>query len=103
MRFIYHPNALTEYADAALYYDERLPGLGADFTIEIDKAIAQILDSPDRWHCVDEDIRRCLVRRFPYAILYTIEKDLILVVAVMHLSREPGYWRHRITQYPAAG
>ena len=98
MRYIYHPDALTEYADVALYYEERLPGLGADFTGEVDLAIERILEAPDRWHCVEEDVRRYLLRRFPYGILYTIEEGCVLIVAVMHLSREPGYWRYRFTR-----
>jgi toxin ParE1/3/4 len=55
MRYIYHPDALTEYADVALYYEERLAGLGADFTGEVDTAIERILEAPDRWHCVEAD------------------------------------------------
>jgi hypothetical protein len=47
---------------------------------------------------VNEDVRRCLAHIFPYAILYTIEADYILIVAVMHLSREPGYWKDRLRQ-----
>jgi len=96
MKFIYHPDALTEYADAALYYDERLPGLGADFTNEVDAAIECILASPEQWRSIEGGIRRYLIHRFPYGILYTIEDGSILIVAIMHLSREPGYWRHRI-------
>ena len=45
-----------------------------------------------------EDIRRCLADIFPYGVLYTIEDDYVLIVAVMHLSREPGYWKKRIAQ-----
>lgn len=97
MKYLYHPEALAEYADAALYFEERAPGLGADFTIEVEDAIQQVTQSPDRWRCMDEDIRRFLVRRFPYGILYTVEGEYVLIVAVMHLSREPGYWRHRLT------
>ncbi len=96
MNFIYHPEALAEYADAALYYDERTPGLGADFTVEVETALQQVLGCPERWGCVEEDIRRFLVRRFPYGLLYTIEADHVMIVAIMHLSREPGYWRHRM-------
>jgi toxin ParE1/3/4 len=44
---------------------------------------------------IDEDIRRCLTQKFPYGILYTIEPDYILILAVMHCSREPGYWKNR--------
>ena len=98
MRFVYHPDALAEYTDGALYFDERVPGLGADFTVEMDNAIAVILEAPDRWRILEEDVRRYLVHRFPYGILYTIEDGYVLIVAMMHLSREPGYWRHRISR-----
>jgi toxin ParE1/3/4 len=45
---------------------------------------------------IDDDVRRCLAQVFPYGILYTIETDFVLIVAVMHFSREPGYWKQRI-------
>ncbi|WP_293161759.1 hypothetical protein [Okeania sp. SIO2C9] len=48
------------------------------------------------WPVIDEDIRRCLMRKFPYGILYTIEDNFILILAVMHCSREPGYWKDRV-------
>lgn len=48
MKYIYHPDALAEYADAALYYEERAVRLGADFTIEVEAAIQSILTAPDR-------------------------------------------------------
>jgi len=96
MTYVYHPDALAEYADAALYYEERAAGLGADFTKEVEAALRTILDAPDRWPCLESEIRRYLVPRFPYGILYTIEEGCVFIAAVMHLSREPGYWRHRI-------
>ena len=54
MRYVYHPDALTEYADAALYYDERVPALGWDFTKEVDAAIELITQAPNRWRSIDE-------------------------------------------------
>jgi len=98
MKYIYHPEALAEYADAALYYEERTARLGAGFTVEVESAIQSILQAPDRWRCIEEDVRRYLVRRFPYGILYTIEQDYVLILGLMHLSREPGYWRHRVSR-----
>ena len=95
MRYTYHPDALVEYADAALDYDERAPGLGGQFTVEVEAAIAAVLEAPDRWPRIEEDVRRSLLRRFPYGLLHTIEPGQVFIVAVMHLSREPGYWRHR--------
>lgn len=65
------------------------------FVTAVEDAIERILDSPTRWRIVDEDVRRCLTHLFPYGVLYTIEPDFVLIVAVMHCSREPGYWRAR--------
>jgi hypothetical protein len=53
---------------------------------------------PFAWRVIDEDVRRCLIRPFPYGVLYTIEPEQILIVAVMHLSREPGYWLRRLDE-----
>ena len=62
----------------------------------IEEAIALIVEAPDRWRPFDEDVRRCLTPVFRYRILYTIEPDFVLIVAVAHCSRAPGYWKHRI-------
>jgi plasmid stabilization system protein ParE len=67
----------------------------------IEDAIRRILDAPDRWRVVEEDIRRCLTHVFPYAILYTIESEFVLIVAVAHCSRKPGYWKGRIVESQA--
>ena len=78
MKLIFHPGAQTEYAEAAQYYESRVRGLGGDFTLEIEAALQQISEDPQHWRRVDEDVRRCLVRRFPYGLLYTIEASHIL-------------------------
>jgi len=49
---------------------------------------------------IDEDVRRCLMGKFPYGILYTVEEDYILILAIMHCSQEPGYWKNRLEQIP---
>ena len=92
---IYHPEAEAEIIEAALFYNERVPRLGVDFLDEIDQGIAAILDQPTLWRAVEEDIRRYLIKRFPYAIMYRIELNNIRVLAVAHHSRSPGYWKHR--------
>ncbi len=96
MRYEFHPEARLEYREGAVFYDARRPGLGAAFTIEIEAAIQKILEAPECWRFVEQDVRRCLVHTFPYGILYTIEDSFILIIAVAHGSREPGYWRHRL-------
>ncbi len=97
MRYAFHPEALAEYEAGALYYAERDPAVGQRFVAAVEDAIDRILDAPTRWRVLDEDVRRCLTRVFPYGVLYTIEPDFVLIVAVIHCSREPGYWKARVT------
>lgn len=96
MRYDFHPEARLEYRDAAAYYETCRPGLGAAFTIEIEAVIDRIVEAPDCWRTIEQDVRRCLAHVFPYAVLYTVEEDIILIIAVAHGSREPGYWRSRL-------
>ena len=96
MKYKFHPGALEEYREAALWYSNRDRTLALRFTKSVEETIQRIVEAPERWRIVDEDVRRCLTHIFPFAILYTIEQDFILIVAVMHWSREPGYWRDRL-------
>lgn len=86
MRYVFHPDALNEYAEAVQFYTESRIELAQAFINAVEDAIFRIVESPTRWRVIDEDIRRCLTRKFPYGILYTIEPDFILIVAVMHCS-----------------
>jgi plasmid stabilization system protein ParE len=96
MRYRFHPEALEEYQKATLYYAERDPALALRFVEAVEDAIGRILEAPERWRVLNEDVRRCLTHVFPYGVLYTIEPEFILIVAVMHGSREPGYWKQRV-------
>lgn len=96
MRWEFHPQALEEYREATLYYAERDPALATRFVEAVEDAIRRILESPERWRVLDEDVRRCLTHVFPYGILYIIEPEFILVVAVTHCSRKPSYWKGRV-------
>ena len=97
MRYEFHPDALAEYEEAAQYYSGCQEGLEFRFIAAVEHAVQQIIEAPERWRILEEDIRRCLTRVFPYAVIYTIEKDYVLIIAVMHCHREPGYWRRRIS------
>lgn len=101
MNYDFHPEARLEYREAAAFYESRREGLGAAFAIEVEATIARILEAPDRWRVIEQDVRRCLTHTFPYGILYTIEQDSILIVSVMHLRRKPGYWRDRLPKSAA--
>ncbi len=97
MKCAFHPDARLEYREAAAFYDARKVGLGVAFTREIETAIEQILEAPERFRFIEQDVRRCLARTFPYGVLYTVERDLVLIVAIAHGSREPGYWQVRLS------
>lgn len=98
MKYTFHPAALTEYAEAVKFYAERRVDTAQAFINAVEDAIFRIVESPKRWIIIDEDIRRCLTHKFPYAILYTIEDEVILILAFMHCNREPGYWKERVKQ-----
>ena len=96
MNYEFHPEALAEFEDGALHYAETQPGLELRFIASIEAAIQRVIERPTSYAVLEQDVRRCLARVFPYAVLYTIEPEFILIVAVMHCHRAPGYWRHRV-------
>jgi len=87
--------AQQELDEAVVYYNNHKPGLGDAFLLEAVAAIDRIRRFPHAWHPLGESSRRCLLRRFPYGLVYHEEKGEILIVAVAHLHRRPGYWRER--------
>ncbi len=95
MKYSFHPEAESEFFKDIEYYKEREEGLGQDFAVEVYSAIERILFYPKAWPIIEENIRRSLINRFPYGILYAEDEDKIYIIAVMHLSRDPDYWKHR--------
>jgi plasmid stabilization system protein ParE len=100
VRHVFHPEAALEFEEAVRFYKSRGRHLGGRFGAEIRLAIRRILATPERWRVLEDDVRRCRVKVFPYSVLYTIERDFILIVAIMHGKREPGYWKHRLSSKP---
>ncbi len=100
MTHFFHPEAAAEFEEAVRFYQERGRTLGDRFAAEVQTAVRRIVETPERWLVMEEDVRRCLVRVFPYRVLYTIERDYILIIAVAHSRREPGYWKHRLQPNP---
>lgn len=89
-----HPDIYHEVSEAYRWYESKTTGLGEDFLNELESAFALIVELPDTWPVLSNSFRRYLLKRFPYGIIYKINKDQIFIVAVMHLSREPYYWRN---------
>ncbi len=96
MKFRLLRPARQELRDAAKYYEDRVPGLGFGFLQEVRAAIRRIILHPEAWVALDEDIRRCRTHRFPYGVIYTIERGEILIISVMHLHPLPESWRRNL-------
>ncbi|MCY7322093.1 MAG: type II toxin-antitoxin system RelE/ParE family toxin [Phormidesmis sp. CAN_BIN36] len=79
MKYVFHPEALTEYAEAIEYYTQQRIEVAQAFIDAVENAVYRARESPTSWSIVDEDARRCLTRRFPYGILYTVEPDYPVV------------------------
>ena len=99
--YSFHPEALFfEYAEAANYYlSEASPRVAEAFVTSVEFAIAALVATPERWRIAEEpEIRRYVFSRFPFVIYYRWEPqhERITIYAIMHSSREPSYWHHRI-------
>lgn len=87
-----------DLTDAVLKYEKARDGLGDEFSIVVGEAISEIADNPQRWPAEVGDVRRFLLHRFPYKIIYQLREEVLWIYAVMHTSRRPGYWRKRVTK-----
>ncbi|CAB1078064.1 hypothetical protein D1AOALGA4SA_5829 [Olavius algarvensis Delta 1 endosymbiont] len=97
MNYSFHPEAEVEFNQAIDYYENRAEGLGYDSAIEVYSAIERIISYPKAWLILAQHVRRCMTRRFPYGVLCSEEPEKIFILAVMHLHRDPDYWKHRIS------
>ena len=88
--------AQRELDEAIAYYNSQVPGLGDAYLVESVATIERIRRFPEAWQPLGEQVRRCRLRRFPYGLIYTVDEGDILVVAVAHTHRRPGYWRDRL-------
>jgi len=94
LRFL--ETAKTEFWEAAAFYEQAEQGLAAKFAREVSRALDRIVEYPNSWRPLSPRTRQCRTHRFPYAIVYQVRTDYILVLAIMHLHREPRSWRGRI-------
>lgn len=95
MNYSFHPEAEIELNISVDYYEEYKQNLGLEFANEVYKTVQRILDFPNAWQILDDDIRRCLTNRFPFGVIYYQRENEIVILAVMQLNREPGYWKER--------
>lgn len=96
-RYTYHERAAAELHEATRYYVEQGGSLASDFLDEVDRGIAFIVENPEGAPVISaEGVRRKVLARFPYSLLYLVEPERIRIVTVMHHKRRPGYWTDRL-------
>jgi toxin ParE1/3/4 len=89
------PEAETDIEAAAAWYDAQRPGLGVEFTSEVRRILALLEATPETFPLVLQDIRRVLLRRFPYEVFYVVGPQQVTVIACMHGHRDPATWQTR--------
>lgn len=95
LNVVFRPAARAEFDGAALWYEDRQPGLGVQFVGEIDRAIDLASNFPDRYPVMHREIRCIRARRFPYSIFYAVESRQIVALAIFHARRDPAIWQAR--------
>ena len=90
------PAAREEFLQTVDHYDAEAPGLGAEFAAEVERAAERIAAFPEHGAPYLAGTRRVILRRFPFAVVYQVISEGVLIVAVAHHSRRPGYWRDRV-------
>ena len=88
--------AEQEFVEAMEYYNGQCQGLGYEFATEISTTLERIVNFPKAWTKISLRVRRCLTNKFPYGVLYQVRGETILVVAIMHMKRDPIHWQKRL-------
>jgi plasmid stabilization system protein ParE len=88
--------AEEEMTEASVFYEAATSGLGAGFLDEVQRVVNILREHPELGQAVGRDLRRALLHRFPFSLIHSVEVDEILIVAVGHQRRRPGYWRDRV-------
>ncbi len=91
------PAAQTDAEKAAEWYEIQQSGLGIEFILEVDAAIARVADTPEIYAMQFLEARRVLLRRFPYAIYFTYQFDTIEIFAILHQKQETSKWQSRVS------
>ena len=91
----FQPEAESEMIVAAAYYEAQQTDLVRRFLATVQDSINRVVLNPKLYPTVELDVRRCLVRTFPFGVLFREYPDAIVIVSIMHLHRDPDYWKDR--------
>ena len=95
MPILIRPAAAADIEEAFLWYERQRAGLGNEFLAAVESTLDDVVAHPTRCPVIRRDTRRVLVHRFPYAVLYRVYDEAVVVVACMHGRRDPRRWRFR--------
>lgn len=96
MKLTFLDAAQSEFDETIDYYEEQSSALGFEFAEEVEQALMRIEHYPEAWSPLSPRVRRCLVNRFPYGVIYQVRDEHVIVVAIQNLHRKPDSWRSRI-------
>ncbi|MGZ8918445.1 MAG: type II toxin-antitoxin system RelE/ParE family toxin [Methylobacter sp.] len=95
MRFCLHPQAQEELEQTVLFYKKQQVGLEKRFIEAVEDAINRACRNPMLYRKINENVRKCRLLHFPYAIIFRVTPERIEIIAVMHLRKQPHYWQSR--------
>ena len=90
------PEAEEEMMEAAIFYQEQAESLGERFLDDVERATQLLIEQPLIGQQINNHLRRLLLHRFPFSLIYSSEPSGILIIAVAHQRRRPGYWQERL-------
>ena len=94
-RLTVRPEAELDTLEAASWYDGERAGLGTEFLDELRATFSRIEDGPQRFPVIFRDVRRAILRRFPFGVFFIVEAESAVVLAITHLRRHPSVWQKR--------
>ncbi|MEG4243510.1 type II toxin-antitoxin system RelE/ParE family toxin [Microcoleus sp. MON2_D6] len=96
LSIVLRPAAQEEFDEAVDWYEQQSAGLGVEFLNRVEEALDRISATPEACSIVFQEMRRIVVRKFPYLIFYRVEPEQIVVLAIFHSKREPKTWQSRV-------
>jgi plasmid stabilization system protein ParE len=89
--------AEADFTESIAYYEQQQYGLGMKFATEVKRTLSRIMNFPTAWTPLSPNTRRCRLNRFPYAVLYQLRSEAILIVAIQNLHQDPVSWKARLS------
>jgi len=96
IKVLFHELAGKEFLETRDYYDDLVFGLGEKFVTEVERCLNIIKTNPLAYPVTKQNVRKAVIIKFPFSILYRVDGNVIYILAVMHQKREPIYWAERI-------